>query len=107
MVEYGETELRDDGVDGRTGELAVPLLDVIKQTRLERLVGLQGRELAIKRQEGGAVNVAADLWEQRLEIVPRDFTHSAELQSELCSARYSICHYHYKLYLLLCTLKTL
>ena len=66
-------------MEGRAGELAVPPLDVVKQTGLERLVWVQGGELTVKGQEGRLVDVTADLWEERLEVVPSHLTHRSGL----------------------------
>ena len=79
LLEYGDSQLGDDGVDGRTGELGVSPVDVVKQTPLKAGIRAQRCELAVKRDESSRINPLTDIREEDLEIVPGYFTHTDRL----------------------------
>ena len=75
LLEYRQSQLVDDGVDSRSGELDIPPADIIKQTPGIG-VRVQCRELAVKRDESSSVNQLIDIREKGLEIVFGYFTHT-------------------------------
>ena len=78
LLEYRETNLRDDCRQWRAGQLLVALLHVVKQAVLHILpwVWVQGGELAVECDERSRGNLILDYWKQLFKIICSYFTHS-------------------------------